>query len=113
MNFAALLFLLACATAGASSEVDKILGSIKEKGAKQTVADLNVDPSRWNSTVDHVASGERAWLKLAVALREGTDAATSEDLHWAVASALQKNPGEVLTMTEPKNTLPSHSTGCA
>src|SRR5712691_1702729 len=73
---------------------------IAKKGAEYAAKDLD-------STVDlgcvaaHVATGSAAWLDIAKQLHPYTDGLVSEEVEYAVAKALPRNPIAVLKMIGP------------
>ena len=78
-----------------------ILGSINHKGAQFVVNEIYKNNVMWQSLLQRIASGEEAWLKVAIALQPGTDAGTSEMLTLAVGEALEHDAKMVLTITVP------------
>jgi hypothetical protein len=90
-----LSILLALVTLGAgpvpwADGPTTLLAEIKARGASAVAREL-YDSESWEPVMKHVASGEREWLLAALALHEGTDGASSEELGLAVSRALIPN----------------------
>lgn len=68
---------------------------IEAKGAKAVVDSLG---DAFDDVLDHIDSGDPAWIALAPKLAQGTDAGNSEGLAIALAYALPKNPQAVLAV---------------
>lgn len=73
----------------------QIIDAINKRGAKQIVFELYQDQKIWDSVLRKIGSGEEAWLKVATALRSGSDAGASEMLTLAVSEALEHKPAVV------------------
>lgn len=73
-----------------------IMEDIKVIGPKKVCNTLYDDEENWNSLLRNIASGDKKWLKVAVSLKEGSDAGSSEMLSLAVGEALENNPENVL-----------------
>jgi len=69
-------------------------------GAKAVVHRLFNTPDNrdWERLLDQVESGRPECVRLAKALRPGTDAASGETLNIALSRALETNPSEVLAL---------------
>jgi 2-keto-3-deoxy-6-phosphogluconate aldolase len=65
------------------------------------VARRLVANGQFDQVLRHIEAGSDAWLALAPRLAEGTDAAASEDLGIALATALPKNALGVLSVIDP------------
>ena len=68
---------------------------IKVLGAKKVCISLYDDEKKWYDLLRKIASGNEEWLKVAINLREGSDAGASEMLSLAVGEALEYNPENV------------------
>lgn len=64
-------------------------------GPKKVCNSLYGDEKKWISLLRNIASGDEKWLKVAVSLKEGSDAGSSEMLSLAVGEALEHNPENV------------------
>ena len=102
---------LALATVAVSASVvvaanydsaSEVLDDVSQRGPKSVVKDLWSDREQWAGVMRHVASGQTPWLKVAVALKDGTDAGASTELHDAVFAALRQNPASVLRQATVK-----------
>jgi hypothetical protein len=90
-------------------EPKSIMHEIESRGANVVVQELysnfgnvwlKVESSPWYLVIlKKIASGDESWLKTAVALRPGTDAAETETLDSAVGEALEHNPVNVFKIT--------------
>lgn len=74
--------------------------SIDQIGARATV-DLLWDSRQSDLLFDHVARGEPGWIALVPRLREGSDAAASEELDLMLVFALPLNARAVLAAMDP------------
>jgi hypothetical protein len=81
---------------------ETLLQEIKAKGAGAVVSKLYGDSNVWHSIMKKIATGERSWLEIAVALHPGSDAGSSEMLTLAVGEALEHNPINVFQIA-PKS----------
>ncbi|MBS0298186.1 MAG: hypothetical protein JSR45_17950 [Proteobacteria bacterium] len=70
---------------------------VHAEGPRAAVARLSAE-HRWDGLLDRIEAGEGACVRLAPALKPGTDAATSEGLRLALGRALQTAPAEVLRL---------------
>lgn len=84
-----------------------IIDQISKRGAAQVVRELYDDYEKWYSVLRKVASGNEAWLKVAVALRPGTDAGTTHMLKKTVGEALENAPENVLRIVPQSISLRS------
>lgn len=73
---------------------------IEVSGAKTVVDRLFNSPGTrdWERLLGQIEGGRPECVRLAKALRPGTDAATGETLNIAVSRALETNPSEVLAL---------------
>lgn len=55
-------------------------------------------PASLDKILDRVGGGDPAWLRVAVAMREGTDGANTEAIDGALSNALATNPTGVLRL---------------
>jgi hypothetical protein len=69
---------------------------VSRRGASEVVAELSNQERKWYYVMDKIATGEQAWLKVAVVLRPGSDAGSTEEIFEALGQALKTNPKEVL-----------------
>ena len=70
---------------------------VHAEGASVVVARLSRHGG-WDRLLARIEQGDGACLRLAPALKPGTDAATSEGLRYALGRALLTNPAEVLRL---------------
>jgi hypothetical protein len=63
------------------------------------VQELYSDLDVWDFVLKKIGSGQESWLKVAVALRPGSDAGSSEMLSHAVGEALEHSPENVFRIT--------------
>jgi len=85
-----------------SSSASQMREEIAHSGAKTVVKQLQSGSGRsWKNLLSNIESGNGEWLQVAVAIRPGVDASTGEDLTFAIASALRKNPVTVLKLIGP------------
>jgi hypothetical protein len=75
-----------------------ILADVRAQGARAVVANLSSDTATWNRLVANVGRGNQEWLKVAAALRPGTDAGASEALDEAIFLSLKASPAAVLQL---------------
>jgi hypothetical protein len=97
-GFVVSFILASTVCVAASLQPDKVLESISKQGAQAVVAALWESGSQWNDVMVGVATGSQQWLKVAVALRPGTDAGASEELDEAVFLALKPSAAAVLQL---------------
>ncbi|HEX3699473.1 MAG TPA: hypothetical protein VHV27_02245 [Phenylobacterium sp.] len=100
------LFPAAAATRGPSAA--EVSAMLRAEGPKATIDWLWADERRADAVSYRIAGGNPTWLRLAVALRPGADAAAAEGLDIAVSQALAHNPAGVLRIAVP--TFPLKST---
>jgi hypothetical protein len=100
-HFAPILFaLIACAAqSGETLAPSSLLAMINEKGARAVIDSL-WGTTRWDTMIKGVASGDEAWLKVAVELAPGSDAGSASELRDAVAWALPHAPARVIAVAE-------------
>ncbi|MBI5196645.1 MAG: hypothetical protein HZA10_10040 [Nitrospirae bacterium] len=72
-----------------------ILDEVSKQGARTIVSELYNHPTEWNFVLQHIATGTKTWLKVAVALHPGSDAGASEMLTLSVGEALERSPSNV------------------
>jgi hypothetical protein len=84
--------------ASSSPEAAALLADVKTQGATAVVAKLWADNARWNQAMANVGQGRHDWLRVAAALRPGTDAGASEALDEAIFLALKTAPSTVLQL---------------
>ena len=80
------------------SDPQAIIEEVSKRDASEVVAELSDNQQAWYYIIDQISAGETEWLKVAVALRPGTDAGGTEDIFGALGSALKTNPKEVLQL---------------
>jgi hypothetical protein len=96
--------ITAFATASATGQLKEALTAraliqeIATGGPKQVVDEYWANQGRWNKIMEFIETGDEKWLEVAVRLRAGLDAGTSEELDAAVAGAIPKNPRGVLRL---------------
>ena len=73
-----------------------ILDEISKRGARTIVSELYDHPTEWNFVLQHIATGTKTWLKVAVVLHPDSDAGASEMLTLAVGEAIEIAPENVL-----------------
>ena len=74
---------------------------VKARGAKTIVNELYKSEVSWTQLMKQISSGEKPWLKVAVALRPGSDAGATSMLEEAVGLALLRKPANVLLIAIP------------
>jgi hypothetical protein len=74
-----------------------LIAEIAKRGAAPVVADLN-ERASWVRVTDTIAEGNRDWLMVGLALLQGADGGSSDDLHLAVNRALIPNPAAVFDL---------------
>jgi hypothetical protein len=70
---------------------------VSRRGASEVCVELFYKLQKWYYVMDRIATGEPDWLKVAVALRPGSDAGAA-DIFGALGKALKTNPTEVLRL---------------
>lgn len=84
------------------TEPNSILADVSKRGARIVASELYADPAMWNSVLRSIATGSKLWLKVAVVLHSGADAAISEMLSLAVGEALENAPENVFRFALPE-----------
>ena len=105
----ALLCLVTSTLAAASAEFGpapkadprQLLEEVNQNGARKTVLRLARSQADWSAVMERIASGQKAWIDLAVALKPGSDAAQGAALYHAMLRAMARNPSYVLTHAQP------------
>ena len=90
---------------------EALLQEINLKGARAVVIELYKNSNVWDAVLKKIATGNRSWLEIAVALRPGSDAGSSEMLTLAVGEALEHNPTTVLQVAPKAFQLSSVCSG--
>ena len=85
-----------------------ILAEVSSKGASAVVRNVFGKPA-WEEILKNIASGESAWIDVALALRSGTDAGSTSELQSAMFLALGRNPTYVLLKVEPRSSAKARS----
>lgn len=80
---------------------------INKRGARGIVAELYSHPNEWNAVLRNIASGDKSWLRVAVALHPGSDAGSSEMLTNSVGKALENAPENVFKIASKEFQLSS------
>lgn len=106
-GWVALLAGTSAAVAGATAidhaaDPAAILRDVSAHGAATVVRELYDHRARWDGVLRHVELGEEAWLRVAIALRPGTDAGSASELHDSVVAALAVAPANVLRVAVPE-----------
>ena len=78
---------------------ETLMREVSLRGAKVVVSELFDDVRAWKSVLRNIERGQRSWLKVAVALRPGSDAGPSQMLDSAVGNALENAPKNVFSST--------------
>ena len=84
-----------------SSNASAVQDEIAARGPRAVVKDLYGHPADWDYAMKQIQSGNDEWLRVAVALRPGSDAGSSEMLGESVGVALIRVPESVLRLTIP------------
>lgn len=79
-----------------------ILLDVTNRGARVVSFELYSNPDGWSSVLQNIANGSEMWLKVAVALHSGSDAAISEMLTIAVGEGLAREPENVFRVALPE-----------
>jgi hypothetical protein len=83
----------------AALSTTEIRAKIARDGATGAVSALMAGSGAgWKVLLARIGGGDDAWLDIARAIRPGVDAGSGEDLTFALASALSRNPAGVLRM---------------
>jgi hypothetical protein len=80
----------------------KLLADIGSNGPSKVVEKLYAPGGRWPSVMAKISEGRDDWLKVAVALRPGTDGGASEELDEAIFLALGSAPDAVLKLLKQR-----------
>ncbi len=83
-----------------------ILNEVNAKGASSVVSELYKDLNAWYSVLRNIATGEKEWLRVAIALQPGAQAGSYNMLQVRLGEALEHNPENVLIMTAYKYVTP-------
>jgi hypothetical protein len=86
----------AASYSGASVQAADLMTDVRARGANAVVTMLWADNKQWAEVMKNIGQGKAEWLKVAVALRPGTDAGATETLDEAVFIALKPAPAAVL-----------------
>jgi hypothetical protein len=78
---------------------ESVIRATESRGASAVVSELYGNEEAWHSILRAIAKGNEAWLKVAVALRSGADAAASEMITVTIGEALEHNPEAVFKIT--------------
>lgn len=73
----------------------ELISEIQKVGATKVIRRYWGHPE-WRNLVGNVASGERDWIDVALALIPASDAGSASELHDALFRALRKNPEYIL-----------------
>jgi hypothetical protein len=96
--FAATLVLAGIVSAETPS-ANSIEARIRAQGVKAVIAGFVKEPAQWEQVLNHVQSGDPAWLQVAVDMKAGTDGGLTASLDQAVSLAIQNNPAGVLELS--------------
>jgi len=99
------LSALWCLLAGSASAAEaltpaSVLADINARGAYAVVNDIFEKPE-WGELLDHIETGQRQWLAVAVKIYVGSDAGSAEMLTSAVGVALLHQLRQVLLKVAP------------
>jgi hypothetical protein len=100
-SFLLLIFFASAAAESpdtSSAQASRILADVRDRGAQATAAALWDNQHQWKEAMEYIGRGKPTWLKVAVALRPGTDGGASQNLDEAVFFALKPNPISVLRL---------------
>jgi hypothetical protein len=99
-------FALAAASPPVTPEkatAQSILDEVKARGPKVALHEYtSTAVKKWHYILSQVETGDTQWLLVADQLHTASDASYSEDLEFAVATALPKNPKGVLRLSNFK-----------
>ncbi len=73
----------------------EVIKETTTRSARVVVSELYSHPNEWKIVLRNIASGNKSWLKVAVALHPGSDAGSSEMLTLSVGEALENAPANV------------------
>lgn len=79
-----------------SPDAQALLRRVSDEGAAQVVRSLAADAGAWDYVMTRIASGTTEWVDVGLALRKGSDAGATSELHSALFLALGKNPAYIL-----------------
>ncbi|XLZ68558.1 hypothetical protein ABT364_18685 [Massilia sp. SR12] len=98
MKILSIALLLSTAAANAESELmpAELVARVKALGAKVVVHEIWQSESKTQVFLSGVGTGSNEWLRVARAIQPDTDAASAEELNYALAEALVNNPYAVL-----------------
>ncbi len=98
-----LISLLSASIAAASllPSASDLEVQIRANGAQATVRKLWATSPEWDILLRRIESGDSAWVKVAVALKPGSDAGSAETLKQAVSLSIQKAPEQFLSIAWP------------
>jgi len=74
----------------------KVIDEVTNRTAHVIVSELYAHPNEWRTVLRNIASGNEAWIRVAVALNPGSDAGSSDMLTASVGEALENAPENVL-----------------
>ena len=83
-----------------------ILNEVNTKGANIVVSELYKNWNAWYSVLRNIATGEKKWLKVAIALQPGAQGGAYDMLKVTLGEALEHNPENVLKMMAYKYGTP-------
>jgi hypothetical protein len=70
----------------------KVIDEITNRSAYVIAPELYDHPDEWRAVLRNIASGNEAWIRVAVALYPGTDAGATDMLTLSVGEALEHEP---------------------
>lgn len=76
-----------------------MIAEINRKGADAVVREIYNDFNTWYSLLRNIATGEKLWLEVAVALQPGAQGGAYDMLRATLGEALENNPENVLRIT--------------
>jgi len=84
-----------------------IMAEVSKRSPRSVVSELYAQPETWYMVLQNIATGSESWLRVAVALRAGSDAGASEMLTRSVGEALENSPESVFLIALPEFNLES------
>lgn len=81
---------------------DLIMAEVSRRGSGVIVSELFDCQEKWNFVLRQIATGEKSWLRVSIALHPGSDAAASEMLNFSVGEAIEKQPENVFRIALPE-----------
>lgn len=105
ISFVMLLQVPFCALAAASPTPSALMQRIAAGGAQAVLVSVYSNDDEWHALLSGIASGNRAWLRVAVALHPVADAGASSQIKLAVGEALEHRPQTVLEIAVPTFTV--------